>query len=120
MQNHRILTNVAEASSPTPGTPGEGRGAGSLEHHSSLKTEAILDWDYDEPIEYVAFHFSPTRRQFVQTLGAGLLIAVAAGPALAQRAGGREGRGGGRRGGGCFGQGDVPVAARLHIAQDGT
>jgi isoquinoline 1-oxidoreductase len=52
-----------------------------------------------------------TRRGFVQTLGAGLLITVTAAPALAQsRRGQGSGRGGGRSGGG---------ATRIHIAKDG-
>jgi len=48
-----------------------------------------------------------SRRSFVQWLGAGLLISVGAGPALAQRSGGRGG--GGAR----------SVSARVHLGQDG-
>jgi isoquinoline 1-oxidoreductase len=47
-----------------------------------------------------------SRRAFVQALGAGLLITVTDGPALAQR---------GERGGGS-----MPVAARIHLNEDGT
>jgi isoquinoline 1-oxidoreductase len=92
-------------------------------------TLAALDPDYDEPLEWVTFEFtnsesgSVSRRTFVQTLGAGLLIAVTCGPALAQeRPGGGErrgGRGGGRGGGGFRGGGAKNVAARVHIAKDG-
>lgn len=59
---------------------------------------------------------SINRRQFVQVLGAGILIAVAA-PAMAAD----EPRGGGRRGGGGF-RGNtkpIPIAARVHIGADG-
>jgi isoquinoline 1-oxidoreductase len=64
--------------------------------------------DLSQPVH---FDFAVSRRDFVQTLGAGLLIAVSAGPALAQRAGGRGGGGGGR---------SRSVAARIHLGQDGT
>jgi CO/xanthine dehydrogenase Mo-binding subunit len=52
-----------------------------------------------------------TRRDFMQLLGAGLLIAVSAEPAPAQRR---------RGGGGMGGQRIRNVAARVHIAPDGT
>jgi isoquinoline 1-oxidoreductase beta subunit len=61
--------------------------------------------DYEEPIDRVSFNFELTRRQFVQVLGAGLLIASFDAPVD-----GAQGRGGGGR----------SVAARLHIARDGT
>lgn len=51
-----------------------------------------------------------TRRSFVKILGAGLLITVAPLPVPGQR------RGGGGRGG----AGGLKVAARVHIAEDGT
>lgn len=68
--------------------------------------------DYDALLENVHFSFALARREFVQLLGAGLVVSVVAGPALAQ------GRGRGRRGG--F-QGDPPpsLSARIHIAEDG-
>jgi len=67
-----------------------------------------------------------TRRTFLKTLGAGLLIAVSAPAALSQQgppAGAGRGRGGGGRGGGRGGRGgggNVALSARLHIAADGT
>ena len=76
--------------------------------------------EYDEPVDRVQFDFSNlaitvSRRQFVQVLGAGILIAVAVDPsdvaAQNPNRGGRGGRGGGR---------PTTVAARLHIAKDGT
>src|SRR5688572_4419352 len=73
------------------------------------------DSHYDEPVDRVDFEFGSasqvTRRQFMQLLGAGLLIAVNDHPASAQRT---AGRGGGRGG-------DIPTSlgTRLHIGQDG-
>lgn len=69
--------------------------------------------NYQEPIDRVDFQFEAsfgaTRRQFMQLLGAGLIIAVADvvfdAPAQAQR--------GGR------GNAPIPLSARLHIGQDG-
>jgi isoquinoline 1-oxidoreductase len=57
-----------------------------------------------------------SRREFVQILGAGLLITVTGEIALAQQR--RGGRGG--RGGGFGGRGPTNIAARLHIDRDGT
>ena len=68
--------------------------------------------DYDEPVDRVDYQFGLTRRGFVQILGAGLLIAVADAPVLAQRRG--------RRGGGMGGARIRNVAARVHIGQDGS
>lgn len=56
-----------------------------------------------------------SRRSFFQSLGAGLLIAVTAPAASGQEAAGRQER---ERGGG--GRGAPNLAARLHIARDGT
>ena len=67
------------------------------------------DEPYTEPMEPVAYDFGLNRRSFVQFLGAGILIAVNASPALAQR---RRGWGGS--------SGAKTVAARVHIAKDGT
>jgi len=64
---------------------------------------------YDEPMERVAYDFGLNRRSFVQFLSAGLLVAVSAAPALAQPGRGRGGNSGART-----------VAARVHIAKDGT
>jgi isoquinoline 1-oxidoreductase len=62
----------------------------------------------EEAIETVGYDFGISRRDFVQGLGAGLVITVLASPAAAQQRRGR--RGGGPR----------PVAARVHVGQDGT
>ena len=74
-----------------------------------------VDAEYEEPVDLVEFHFTATdltRRDFLQVLGAGLLIAVAADGARAQVPKG------GRRGGGG-GQGATSIAARVHIGKDG-
>ncbi len=60
-------------------------------------------------LEPVGYDFGLKRRSFVQLLGAGLLIAVSAAPALAQRRGGRGGGGQVRN-----------IAARVHLGTDGT
>lgn len=60
-------------------------------------------------LEPVGYDFGLKRRSFVQLLGAGLLVAVSAGPALAQRRGGRGGGGQVRN-----------IAARVHLGTDGT
>ncbi|HVV73022.1 MAG TPA: molybdopterin cofactor-binding domain-containing protein, partial [Verrucomicrobiae bacterium] len=67
------------------------------------------DEPYEEPLEPVAYDFGLNRRSFVQFLGAGLLVAVNATPALAQRS---------RGGGGSTGA--RTVASRVHLAKDGT
>ena len=76
--------------------------------------------DYDVAVDRVEFNFAnleitTSRRQFVQLLGAGVLIAVYAAPSEVEaqnpNRGGRGGRGGGR---------STSVAARLHIGKDGT
>src|SRR5437870_1423045 len=66
--------------------------------------------EYEEPLEPVHFDFGLKRRGFVQLLGAGLLIAASAAPALAQR---------GRRGG-FGGSGARSVSARIHLGKDGS
>ena len=63
----------------------------------------------EEAMELVGYDFGLKRRAFVQLLGAGLLVAVSAAPALAQRRGGRGGGGGARS-----------IAARVHFGKDGT
>ena len=55
-----------------------------------------------------------SRRTFIQTFGAGLLITVTDTLSWGQRRGGRGGGGGGGQGGG------MPVVARLHLNEDGT
>lgn len=62
----------------------------------------------EQLIEPVGYGFGLKRRAFVQLLGAGLLVAVSAAPALAQRRGGRGGGGPGN------------IAARVHLGKDGT
>ena len=62
----------------------------------------------NEVVDPVGFDFGLKRRSFVQLLGAGLLLAVSAAPALAQR---------GPPGGGARSQ---KVAARVHLGTDGT
>lgn len=65
--------------------------------------------DYDALLEPVRFDFSLERREFVQLLGAGLVVSVVVSSALAQR----RGRGG-------FQGGTPPtLAARIHIGDDG-
>jgi isoquinoline 1-oxidoreductase len=65
--------------------------------------------EYEEDLQPVGYDFGLKRRAFVQLLGAGLLVAVSAAPALAQRRGGRGGGGGARS-----------IAARVHLGKDGT
>jgi isoquinoline 1-oxidoreductase len=68
--------------------------------------------DYDALLEPVHFSFALERREFVQLLGAGLVVSVIVGPALAQRRG--------QRGGGFRGGPPPALAARIHIGEDGT
>jgi len=63
----------------------------------------------EEALERASYHFGLKRRSFVQLLGAGLLLTVSTGPALAQRRGGRGGGGGGAR----------KISARVHFGKDG-
>ena len=74
-------------------------------------------------VDRVEFAFGTSRRGFLQTLGAGLMIlvsATASGAQVAPPGGGRRGAGGGRGGGGFRGGGAPrPVAARVHIGGDG-
>src|SRR5262245_38053979 len=70
------------------------------------------EWEFPEPERYELhegplYHFEVTRREFIQVLGAGVLISVAVPSVLAQRAG---------RGGGA----PVNLGQRLHIGADGT
>ncbi len=71
----------------------------------------------EEPVERMAYSFGVTRRQFVQVLGAGLVIAAWSGPALAQNGDDKKGGGKGRNN---FRGGPAPtLAARLHIGKNG-
>ncbi len=63
---------------------------------------------YEEPMERVGYDFGLNRRSFVQVLGAGLLIAVSAAPAAAQRRGRRRGP-----------AGASAIGARVHLGTDG-
>jgi isoquinoline 1-oxidoreductase len=65
----------------------------------------------EETADSVEFSFAMDRRRFVQILGAGLMVSVGCGVALAQDRG--------RRGGGRGGGGASIVSARLHIGNDG-
>src|SRR5215471_5766534 len=67
--------------------------------------------DYNELLEPVYYHFGLKRRSFVQILSAGLLIAAAAAPALAQTKGRR---------GGFGGSGPKNIGARIHLGKDGS
>ncbi|HZZ29996.1 MAG TPA: molybdopterin cofactor-binding domain-containing protein [Pirellulales bacterium] len=78
---------------------------------------------YDEPVDRIEFNFGVDRRRVLQTLGAGLLIAVTE-PLWAQvneedalRREAAQRKGGGK--GGVRGGGQPKVAARLHIGADG-
>jgi isoquinoline 1-oxidoreductase len=75
---------------------------------------SLPEFEFPEPERYELhegpfYHFEVSRREFVATLGAGIVISVAVPSVFAQRAG----RGGG--GGG----GSANLAQRLHIGADG-
>ena len=70
--------------------------------------DAILEPDAGETADSVEFDFAMDRRRFVHVLGAGLVLAVIHGTALAQE---RSGRGG---------DAARSVSARIHLANDGT
>src|SRR2546423_6343651 len=87
------------------------------------------DAEVDAPFQPLEFNFGLTRRDFVQTLGAGLLIAVAAPAALGQsttRPSERQSdppsqrMSRGRNAGGFRGGPPPTVAARIHIGRDGS
>ena len=77
---------------------------------TNATNEELLAAPAEETADSVEFAFAISRRRFVQVLGAGLMIAVGRGPASAQDRSGPGGRGGSPR----------AVAARIHIANDGT
>jgi isoquinoline 1-oxidoreductase len=76
-------------------------------------TDHRVDPEIYEPVERDDSPWDLSRREFVQVLGAGLLITVTGEVALAQRQGGKGG------GGGFGGRGPANVAARLHIDRNG-
>src|SRR6266566_4678307 len=78
--------------------------------------------EYDEPVDRVNFDFaiSPTRRDFVKVLGAGLLIAVCIADAEAQTPAQQRRPGGTGAGRGRGGGGPTNISARLHIGADGS
>ena len=82
--------------------------------------DQLRDLQLSGQADEISYHFQPTRREFVQVLGAGIMIAVAS-RAWAQGEGAAPARGGRGRGGGRGGFGGAPVdlAARLHIGKDG-
>ena len=79
----------------------------------NLSSDHRVDPEIYEPADPQDATGGLSRREFVQVLGAGLLITVSGEIALAQR---RGGRGGGR---GFGGRGPANIAARLHIDRDG-
>ena len=81
---------------------------------SEIRNSEINYDDLLEPLEF-RFNFELDRRSFVQVLGAGVLVTIIAGPALAQ-----EGRRRGGGGGGFNGGPPPTVAARIHVGEDGT
>jgi nicotinate dehydrogenase subunit B len=64
---------------------------------------------YEEP----RYQFEPDRRDFLRAVGGGIMVFLVLGEADAQQPGQRRGGGAGRGG-------SQDLAARLHIAQDGT
>jgi isoquinoline 1-oxidoreductase len=82
----------------------------------SFSSDYRIDPEIYEPLNPQHSVNGLSRRDFVQVLGAGLLITVSGEIALAQQR--RGGRGGGR--GGFGGRGPANIAARLHIDRDGS
>jgi isoquinoline 1-oxidoreductase len=84
-----------------------------------MTNEPIIDESLEveryEFREVPAYRFAADRREFVQALGAGLVVAVGATAARGQRGGRRGGRRGGFGGEG----GTVAPARRFHIDKDG-
>jgi CO/xanthine dehydrogenase Mo-binding subunit len=79
---------------------------------SSFGKSQLNELDYEELLERAGYDFGLSRRSFVKTLGAGLLIAVSL-PGLAQESGSR-GRGD------FFGGGARTLGARIHLGADGS
>jgi isoquinoline 1-oxidoreductase len=92
-------------------------------HDDVLATAPVVegfDPDYTEEVDLVDYDFRVElkRREFLQLLGAGLMIGVAATASDAQVPKGQV-PGGGRQGGGRGGRAPVNLSARVHIGQDG-
>ena len=88
---------------------------------SPTEEQTILDLEASALPDPVEFHFQPSRRDFIQVLGAGILIAATlrgTAQAAAPARGARGGGGGG--GGGIAGAPTTNLFARFHIAKDGT
>jgi isoquinoline 1-oxidoreductase subunit beta len=85
---------------------------------SGLRQVAGIGGDYEETFDLVDYDFrsDPTRRGFLQLLGAGLLIAVTIEPARGQQPQVPAKR----KGGGFGGRGSTNIAARVHIGKDGS
>lgn len=83
--------------------------------HARTDTYDTIVTEDGQILQRVRHDFGMTRRGFVQTLGAGIVIATAAVSVPGQQRGGRGGRGGG-----FGGPGPATLDARLHIAKDGT
>src|SRR5262249_58909468 len=88
-----------------------------LRKEAAMPDEILVDECFEperyELREAPAYAFAPSRREFIEIAGAGLLITVMAPPARAQQ---RRGRGGED----FFGSGARTLEARLHLATDGT
>ncbi len=81
---------------------------------ANLSSDHRVNPEIYEPSESEDSLAGLSRRDFIEVLGAGLLITVTGEIALAQRRGGRGG-------GGAFGgRGPANLAARLHIDRDGS
>jgi isoquinoline 1-oxidoreductase len=85
----------------------------TIEKRSSVPPIDIVppEIDYDALLQPVRFSFELPRREFVQMLGAGIVVSVVAGAAFAQRRG--------RRGGGFQGGPPPALEARIHIGENG-
>ncbi len=85
------------------------------ENHGNVSADSSEITPDEVELDRVEFNFSPTRRDVLQALGAGLMLAIAVPAARVQGAQGGGGRG---RGGGGGRPG--PIAARIHLGKDGS
>ncbi|MGH7940698.1 MAG: molybdopterin cofactor-binding domain-containing protein [Limisphaerales bacterium] len=111
---HPMGTDKAEPLMSTGNLETLPQSSGSRCDHPKLLSHSPSreEFDYDEIIERAGYDFGLSRRSFVKTIGAGLLITVSL-PALAQN---REFRGRGD----FFGAGARTVGARIHLGTDGS